>query len=185
MAPATLSFQRHLSARKVCCCLQVFGESRFRVPDRAAAADVPHRAGVRLQGQGLHRAALRAHPDRLPGACRNVTSALVVPTSLPVDEVPEIIRHINIIASAAVVPLQEVKLQARAQSLKMGAMPASMTALLQDDLVDCCQPGGGCLIQCLSIACSSATAGMLTADEHELAISRCNQPPHNMYNTDV
>lgn len=37
---------------------------------------------------------------------------------------------------------QEIKLQARTQSLAMGAMPASMTALLQNDLVDCCQPGG-------------------------------------------
>lgn len=37
---------------------------------------------------------------------------------------------------------QEVRLQARAQSLAMGAMPAAMNALLQDDLVDCCQPGG-------------------------------------------
>ena len=37
---------------------------------------------------------------------------------------------------------QEVKLQAHTQSLAMGTMPAAVTALLQDDLVDCCQPGG-------------------------------------------
>jgi DNA replicative helicase MCM subunit Mcm2 (Cdc46/Mcm family) len=35
-----------------------------------------------------------------------------------------------------------VRLQARTQSLAMGAMPTAMSAILQDDLVDCCQPGG-------------------------------------------
>ena len=39
---------------------------------------------------------------------------------------------------------QEIRVQERSQSLAVGAMPRSMDLIVQDDLVDTCQPGGSC-----------------------------------------
>ena len=38
--------------------------------------------------------------------------------------------------------LQEVRVQERAQCLAMGSMPAAITAVLQDEMVDVLRPGG-------------------------------------------
>lgn len=39
---------------------------------------------------------------------------------------------------------QEIRIQERSQSLAVGAMPRSIDLIVQDDLVDTCQPGGSC-----------------------------------------
>jgi DNA replicative helicase MCM subunit Mcm2 (Cdc46/Mcm family) len=39
---------------------------------------------------------------------------------------------------------QELRVQEQMQCLEPGSVPASMTVTVQDELADCCQPGGAC-----------------------------------------
>lgn len=44
---------------------------------------------------------------------------------------------------------QEIKVQEKTQCLGVGSMPGYVTAILLDEMADCCQPGGapGCCCQ--------------------------------------